>query len=182
MTHGNPYSRECRNSAITLVFAGIVKTTTQREMNMKLATVLSVAAFAGIAFGATAVLAQSDPIVARQDLMKANGKEAKLGAAMAKGEKPFDLAAAKKIFVTFENSAQKMPDLFPPTSKTGHKTTAAPKIWEDMAGFKAHFKKLGEDAKKAEASVTDLTSFKTAFVAVTKNCGGCHREYRVKKN
>ncbi len=117
---------------------------------MKLRAVFSAATLAAVAFGATAVLAQQDPILARQELMKANGKEAKVGAAMAKGEKAFDLAAAKKIFVTFENAAQKMPDLFPPNSKTGHKTTAAPKIWEDMADFKARFKKFGDDAKKAE--------------------------------
>ena len=149
---------------------------------MKLATVFSVAVLATIGLGATAVLAQENPIVARQELMKANGKETKVGAAMAKGEKPFDLAAAKKIFGTYEQSAQKLPDLFPPDSKTGHKTTVAPKIWEDMANFKARIKKLGEDSKKAQASVTDLASFKTAFGAVTKDCGGCHREYRVKKN
>ena len=149
---------------------------------MKLRAVFSAAVLAAVAFGATAVLAQQNPIVARQDLMKANGKEAKIGAKMAKGEAPFDLAAAKKIFVTFEHAAQKMPDLFPPDSKTGHKTTAAPKIWEDMADFKARFQKLGADAKKAEASVTDLVSFKTAFGAIGKDCGGCHKEYRIKKN
>ena len=98
-------------------------------------------------------------------------------------KKSFDLAAAKKIFVTFENAAQKMPDLFPSNSKTGHKTTAAPKIWEDMADFKARFQKLGADAKKAEASVTDLASFKTAFGAIGKDCGSCSiRNTRVKKN
>lgn len=149
---------------------------------MKLTAVLSAAAVAVVAFGATAVLARQDPIATRQELMKANGKEAKLGAAMAKGEQPFDLATAKKIFATFENAAQKMPALFPPDSKTGNKTTAAPKIWEDMADFKARFKKLGDDAKQASASVTDLASFKTAFAAIGKNCGGCHREYRIKKN
>lgn len=149
---------------------------------MKLTVVFSVATLAAVAFGATAVLAQQNPIEARQELMKANGKEAKIGAKMAKGEMPFDLAAAKKIFATFEHAAQKMPDLFPPDSKTGHKTTAAPKIWEDMADFKARFVKFGADAKKAEGSVTDLASFKTAFSALGKDCGGCHREYRIKKN
>jgi cytochrome c556 len=148
---------------------------------MKLRAVLSAAVVAAVAFGATAVFAQQDPIAARQALMKANSKEAKIGAAMMKGEKPFDLAAAKKIFVTFEDSAQKMPALFPANSKTGGKTTAAPKIWEDMDGFKARFAKFGADAKKASASVTDLASFKTAFGAMGKECGGCHRDFRVKK-
>ncbi len=148
---------------------------------MKLTAVISVAALAAAALGTT-VLAAENPILARQELMKANGKHAKAGAAMAKGEKPFNLATAKKIFATFEASAQKMPDLFPSDSKTGHKTTVAPKVWEDMADFKARFKKLGDDAKNAEASVTDLASFKTAFGAIGKDCGGCHHEYRIKKN
>lgn len=149
---------------------------------MKLTAVLSTAAIAVVALGVTAVLAASNPIAERQELMKHNGHEAKLGAAMAKGEKPFDLAAAKKIFATFEEAAQKMPGLFPPDSKTGHKTTAAPKIWEDMADFKARFEKLGADAKAAQTSVTDLTSFRTAFGGIGKQCGGCHHEYRIKRD
>lgn len=149
---------------------------------MKLRAVLSAAVVAAVAFGATTVVAQQDPIAARKELMKANGAEAKIGAAMMKGEKPFDLAAAKKIFVTFEDAAQKMPALFPPNSKTGGKTTAAPKIWENMDEFKALFVKFGADSKKAAASVTDLDSFKTAFGAIGKQCGGCHRDFRVKKN
>jgi cytochrome c556 len=147
---------------------------------MKLTTVISAAAVAAAVFVATAAMAQDNPIIARQELMKDNGKQAKLGAAMAKGEKPFDLATAKKIFATFAETAPKMPGLFPPDSKTGHKTTAAPKIWEDMADFKARFEKLGADAKEAEVRITDLASFKAAFGAIGKNCSGCHHEYRIK--
>jgi len=139
-------------------------------------TVLAVAV---LALGVNA--ATADPIADRQALMKDNGKHAKMGAAMVKGQAPFDLAKAKEIFKTYENAAAKMPDLFPANSKTGGKTTAAPKIWEDMAGFKAKFVKFGNDAKAAEASVKDLASFKTAFAGVQKNCGGCHELYRVKK-
>ena len=149
---------------------------------MKLMTVISTAALAVVAFGTTAVLAQQSPIVERQELMKHNGHEAKLAAQMIKHQKPFDLAAAKKIFATFEEAAQKMPGLFPPDSKTGHKTTAAPKIWEDMADFKARFEKLGVDAKKAQGSVTDLASFRTAFGGIGKQCGSCHHEYRIKRD
>jgi cytochrome c556 len=149
---------------------------------MKLTRAFAVAAVAAVAFGATAVLAQQDPIAQRQALMKDNGKHAKLGAAMLKGEAQFDLAKAKEIFATFEKAAMQMPDLFPPDSKTGHETTASPKIWENMADVKARFKKLGEDAKAAEASVTDLASFKTAFTAMGQDCGGCHKMYRIKKN
>ena len=142
----------------------------------------AVLAASAIAVGITAVAAQSDPIAARKALMKANGDQAKIGAAMVKGEAPFDLAKAKAIFVTFVDAAGKMPALFPDNSKTGGETTAAPKIWEDMADFKARFEKFGSDAKAAESKVTDLASFKDSFGAVAKNCGGCHELYRVKKS
>jgi cytochrome c556 len=114
--------------------------------------------------------------------MKDNGKHAKQGAAMVKGEQPFDLAAAKAIFASFEESAAKMPQLFPKGSTTGHETTAAPKIWTQMDDFKSRFAKFGEDAKKAQASVTDLASFKAAFGPMSKSCGGCHKEYRIKRD
>ena len=50
-----------------------------------------------------------------------------------------------------------------------------------MADVKARFVKFGKDAKAAEASVKDLASFKTAFSALGKDCGGCHKNYRLKK-
>ena len=148
---------------------------------MRIVSAFAVAAVAVAAFGASAVVAQQNPIEARQALMKDNGKHAKMGAAMVKGEAPFDLAKAKEIFATFEQSAEKMPDLFPPDSKTGHDTTAAPAIWEKMDEFKALFVKFGKDAKAAEESVTDLDSFKTAFSGLGKQCGGCHEDFRIKK-
>jgi cytochrome c556 len=149
---------------------------------MKFASKLMVAAAAVVTFGMTAVIAQVDPIGVRQALMKENGKQAKLGAAMAKGEEPFDLTKAKAIFVAFEEAAAKMPALFPPDSKTGHDTTASPKVWENMADFKAKFVKFGTDAKAAQGSVKDLDSFKTVFASMGKECGACHQDYRIKKN
>lgn len=146
---------------------------------MKIAT--TVVAIAAVAIGVTSVLAQQDPIAERQKLMKANGAQAKIGVAMTKGEAPFDLAKAKEIFATFEEVAQKMPGLFPENSKTGEKTRASPKIWENMADVKAKFEKLGKDAKAAEASVKDLASFKTALAEIGKDCGGCHKAYRLEK-
>lgn len=139
-------------------------------------------AVAIVALGATAVVAQQDPIAARKALMKGNGAAAGVLTKMVKGEAPFDLAAAKKSFATFQDAAGKMPALYPDNSKTGGETSAAPKIWEDMADFKAKFVKFGEDAKAADASVKDLDSLKTAMGTLGKNCGGCHEVYRVKKS
>jgi cytochrome c556 len=141
-----------------------------------------VLAGAALAIGITALVAQEDPIKARKALMKGNGDQAKIGAGMAKGEAPFDLAKAKAIFAQYSDAAAKMPSLFPDNSKTGGDTEALPKVWETMDDFKAKFVKFGQDAKAAESSVTDLDSFKAAFGTVQKNCGGCHETYRVKKS
>lgn len=149
---------------------------------MNFVTVFTAAAVAVVAFGATAVVAQQDPIAARQALMKANGKAAGAIVKMVKGEAPFDLATAKKSFAAFEDAAAKMPALFPENSKTGGETTASPKIWESMDDFKAKFVKLGTDAKAADASVKDLDSLKAALGVIGENCGGCHETYRINKS
>ena len=143
----------------------------------------TVLAGAALAIGITAIVAQEDPIKARKALMKENGDQAKIGAAMAKGEQPFDLAKAKAIVAAYANAAAKVPNLFPDSSKTGGDTEALPKIWESMDDFKAKFVKFGQDAKDAESSVKDLDSFKAAFTNIGKNdCGGCHEVYRLKKS
>jgi cytochrome c556 len=144
-------------------------------------SMFAVASIAAVALGVSVAVAQQDVIKERKDIMKANGDQAKIGAAMMKGEQPFDQAAAQKIFATFADAAAKMPSLFPDNSKTGEDTAALPKIWEDMADFKARFVKFSDDAKAAESSVKDLDSFKTAFGNIGKNdCGGCHQIYRAK--
>jgi cytochrome c556 len=144
-----------------------------------LRTVLAVAA---ITIGVSAVVAQSDPIAARKGLMKNMGAATKTGAQMAKGEVPYDQAKANEVLATYIDVSAKMPDLFPANSKTGGETTASPKIWDDNAGFKAAFTKMSNEAKAAQSSVKDLDSFKGAFGGLTKNCGGCHETYRVKKS
>ena len=143
----------------------------------------TVFAVAVIAFCAGAAIAEQDPIAARRALMKANGDQAKIGASMMKGETPFDLDKAHKVFAAFEEAATKAPSLFPDNSKTGGDTAAKPEIWENMDDFKARLAKLGADAKDALAKVNDLDSFKAAFGAIGKNdCGGCHEKYRIKKS
>ena len=142
-----------------------------------LRTVLAVAA---LALGATALVAQTDPIKARKDLMEANGKESKIGNDMAQGKQTFNLDAAKKVFAAFQEAGEKEPALFPDDSKTG-KTAALPAIWENKADFNARFAKLASDSKAAIDATKDLDSFKAQFTEVTKNCGGCHQTYRKKE-
>ncbi len=144
-------------------------------------------AIAAITLGVTAAVAQQDPIAARKALMKANVDQAKIAVAMIKGEAPFDLDKAHKVFATFEDAAAKALALFPqnsidqPTADDPY--SASPDIWQNLEDFKARFAKLGTDAKAADASVKDLDSFKAAFGNIGKNdCGGCHEKYRLKKS
>lgn len=133
-----------------------------------------------VALSAGAVLAQ-DAIAQRRDLMKAVGGATRDPGAMLKGEQPFDLDKVQKSLAVYQDSAKKMPGLYPADSKTGGETSAAPKIWEDSAGFKAAFDKFGADAAAAAAAIKDEASFKANFPNVLKNCGSCHESYRVKK-
>ena len=146
---------------------------------------LSVIAVIGLAV--TVATAQQNPIATRKQLMKDNGDQAKIGAAMAKGEAPFDLTKAHKIFDTFEDTANKASALFQQNSveeaTADDPYTASPEIWKNMDDFKARLAKLGTDAKAANSSVKDLESFKAAFGNIGKNdCGGCHEKYRLKKS
>lgn len=148
-------------------------------------TIFTVTSAAAIVLGISVAVAQQDVIKERKQLMKHNGAAAKVLGDMAKGDKPFDPAAAKKAFATIEETAAKMPDLYPASSKneTGSdadKYSPSPKVWEDMADFKARFQKLGADAKAASASVKDAASLKEALGNIGKNdCGACHKVYRV---
>jgi cytochrome c556 len=134
------------------------------------------------ASAATTVLAQSDVIAQRKDLMKSAGGATRDPGAMLKGEAAFDLAKVQATLATYQNVATKAPALFTDTSKTGGDTSASPKIWEDMNGFKAAFEKWNADSKAAAAAIKDEASFKANFPNVLKNCGTCHETYRVKKS
>jgi cytochrome c556 len=133
-----------------------------------------------LAFGASAVYAQ-DVISQRRDLMKAVGGATRDPGAMLKGEQPFDLDKVQKSLAVYQDSSKKMLGLYPADSKTGGDTSAAPKIWEDPAGFKAAFDKFIADSAAASAAIKDEASFKANFPNVLKNCGSCHESYRVKK-
>ena len=139
-----------------------------------------VLAVTAIAFGISAVVAQGDPIAARKALMKANGDQNRIGTEMIDGKRPFDLAAAKKVFDTFSENAEKSKPLYPDTSKTGGDTAALPAIWENKADFDAKLTKFATESKAAAAATTNVDTFKAQIAEVRKNCGGCHTPYRKK--
>ncbi|MBZ9852754.1 cytochrome c [Mesorhizobium sp. CA13] len=142
----------------------------------KLVIAISMLAFAGSA-------AFADPILDRQALMKERGKIVGGLSKVVKGEEPFDAAAVLTALQALQANAEKFDAdvLFPAGSDTGD-TTAAPKIWQDMAGFKATEDKYLANVKAAVAAApADVDSLKTQIGVIGSDCGTCHKGYRVKK-
>lgn len=139
----------------------------------------TVLAAVAVILGMGASVAADDPIHARQELMKANGKATKAVVPILKGAAPFKLETVQAALNAYINAADKGPALFPAGSDKG-KTHALPAIWKNKADFDAHFAKLGTDSKAALAAIKDEASFKANFGPVLKDCGGCHETYRAK--
>ncbi|HZB63404.1 MAG TPA: cytochrome c [Microvirga sp.] len=130
---------------------------------------------------ASGVLAQSgDPITQRQNLMKNNQEQVRTLTGMSRGQVPFNAATAQAALQQIQQNAQQTPALFPPGSHQG-KTAALPVIWERKADFDARATKLQQDARAAQAGITDQASLQAAVQRVGQNCGGCHEAYRRKE-
>ena len=142
----------------------------------KLVLAVSIVAFAISA-------AYADPIADRKAIMKERGKLVGEIAKMAKGETPFDAAAVLTTLQGLQANEAKVDidALFPAGSDKGD-TKALPKIWQDMAGFKADGDKYLADVKAAVAAPpADVDAFKAQFNTIGGDCGTCHQTYRIKK-
>ena len=99
---------------------------------------------------------------------------------MLKGQQPFDAGKVEAAFAQWAETAQKLPGLFPPESRTGGKTRAAPAIWDNKQDFDAKAaafgKAVAENRAKARNSLDDL---KLAFAPVNDACDNCHKDYRL---
>ncbi|RWM05593.1 MAG: cytochrome C556 [Mesorhizobium sp.] len=125
----------------------------------------------------------ADPVQDRQALMKERGKLAGQLSKVVKGEEDFDATAVLTTLKALQANAERFDaeKLFPAGSDKGD-TTAAPKIWEDMAGFKATEDKLLTNVKAAVASPpTDVDALKAQLNTIGGDCGTCHQSYRIKK-
>jgi len=135
-----------------------------------------------MAFGVSAVIAQTSPIAARKALMKANDDNARVVIQMMRGRAPFEPAKVDAAFAQWADTAQKLPGLFPENSKTGEETRATPKIWANKSDFDAKAaafgKAVAENRDKAKASLEGL---KEAIPVVGKACDNCHEDYRAPK-
>ena len=130
------------------------------------------------------VMAQQDQLKETQAMMKGNGKNAGALAAMVKGEKPYDQATVDAALLQFDDTAKKLPTLFPESIKgkpfEGDYSPSA-KIWEDKAGFSEHIASFAKAVTDSKDKIKDVDSLKAELSLIGKQCGGCHETYRIKK-
>jgi cytochrome c556 len=135
--------------------------------------------------GVGAVMAQGDQVKQTQTMMKGNGKNAGALAAMIKGEKPYDQAAVDAALAQFNDTAKKLPTLFPASLKGGKfdgDYSPTDKVWDDKAGFDEHIASFAKTVSDAKGKITDLDALKAELPVIGKQCGGCHETYRIKKS
>lgn len=138
-----------------------------------------VLAISTVAFAVSA--AYADPIADRKAIMKERGGLIGGLAKMAKGETAFDAAAVLTALQALDANEAKVDidALFPAGSDKGD-TKAAPKIWEDMAGFKAANEKYKADLDAAVAApAQDVNALGAQLGILGGDCGGCHKPYRL---
>ncbi|MFZ2101552.1 MAG: cytochrome c [Oricola sp.] len=138
-----------------------------------------------VAATAATAFAAEDPIATRKALMQSNGAVAGLSAGLMKGDIAYSPAAGKAAIAALNGVAMAIGDYFPEGSDMGADTKAAPKIWEDRAGFDAAVAKFAADTGAAmQASgkdgPADLAAFQAAVGPVLGNCKSCHEAYQVR--
>lgn len=140
---------------------------------------------ATLLLGVSGVMAQQDAVKVAQDTMKANGKN--LGGVLApmfKGEKPYDQAAVDAALTQLDDTAKKLPAMFPASLKDAKwegDYSPSSKVWDDKAGYDAKVASFAKVVTEAKAKIKDLNSLKANFPGIGKECGGCHETFRLKK-
>jgi cytochrome c556 len=146
----------------------------------------TVVAVGALLLGIGAVMAQQNLVKQSQDTMKANAKN--LGGvliAMVKGEKPYDQTAVNAALAQLDETAKKLPTMYPDSLKTAKfdgDYSPSPKLWEDKAGFEAKIDNFAKIVTEAKTKIKDLDSLKAEAPAIGKACGGCHETFRVKNS
>ena len=132
-----------------------------------------------------AVVAQQEVANQTQTTMKATGRAMGSLAPMVKGEKPYDQAVVDTALSQLQDTAKKLPTMFPDSIK-GLKIegdySSSPKVWEDKAGFAAKIDSFAKAVTEAKGKIKDLDSLKAAVPAIGKECSGCHETYRLKNS
>ncbi|HET9904822.1 MAG TPA: cytochrome c [Xanthobacteraceae bacterium] len=137
-----------------------------------------------IAFGATAVVAQSTPQEQRNALMSSMWRDGwRAIAMMARGREPYEQAKVDAGFAKLTEIAPKLPPLWPEGSQgvaPGARFASAAKIWENKADFEAKLAAFVKAVQENRGKAKDLDTLKVAYEAVNTACDNCHEVYRMR--
>jgi len=136
------------------------------------------------AVAGTAAVAADDPVATRITLMDASGAATALAGGMLKQQVPYSPAAGMASIATWEAVAVTIGSYFPDGSEGAGRSKAAPKVWEDRAGFEAGLAKFREATTAAmkgagEDGPPDLAAFQKLAQPVMGTCKSCHETYRL---
>jgi cytochrome c556 len=140
-------------------------------------TALALLAFVPLAFAhesATGVVKE------RMDLMDTQKEAMKVIGAMAKGTAPFDAAKAASAAQEIEDTAKKIPELFP-EGTGGHPSEAKPEVWTKWDEFTADAEGLETAAKNLVMALEapEAPEWKAKFKGVIDACKTCHKTFRM---
>jgi cytochrome c556 len=138
----------------------------------------TILAMVAVGVGIGAVMAQSDPVAQRKQLMKSNGQNSAAVNKMVRGEDPFDAAKAGAAFAEWSQNVPKLTPLFASAPPEGADSRALPKIWEAKADFDKRLAEFGKLATDNKDKVKTLDELKVAYPIVSKTCNDCHELYR----
>jgi cytochrome c556 len=135
--------------------------------------------------GPVSALAQAKPeqlVKQRQSAMTLIAKYFGPIAGMAQGKIPYNVDVVSRNATYLENLAQMPWDGFHENSK-GEKSAARPEVWSNPKGFQEAADRLQAEAVKlaAAARAKDEGGVKAQWGAVSKACGACHDNFRVKQ-
>lgn len=142
-------------------------------MYRAIATSLAILATAGLAWAHSGV--KNPTVKARMDLMMQIGEATGSIVKMAKGELPFDAAAAQRAQQVLIEASGRISVAFE-ANETDPKSEALPVIWQDWAQFVAKSEAMA--AAAASMQLDTLGNLRSSVPALGKSCGGCHEAFR----
>ena len=141
--------------------------------------------FAALVVGVGAVVAQSDPMKERKDIMKGMGMPFYVTLnRMRRGQAPYNQATVDDAFAFIAANAPKLPTLYPDSTKNVQSTDdygPSAKLWENKADFDKRVGALVKVAAENQSRAKNVDGLKVAFANVRKECDSCHETYRVEK-
>ena len=120
---------------------------------------------------------QNAAVKARMDGMSAIAENLKVIGTMAKGERSFDVVAARDAAAGIARHAAETPSLFE-ANETDPKSEALPVIWDNYDDFTGKALELESIAKRLAVSISGPADLRPALAELGENCRSCHEDYR----